>query len=85
MEISGSHATKIGIPGSLPRHDGLWRDCISKATLDSTSLLLKDSQDAPLVPPESMSNYGFKRAADDIKELAKQLGSSRVILGGHDW
>ena len=48
-------------------------------------LLLKVSQDAPNVPPESLSYYGFKRAADDIKELAKQLGLSRIILGGHDW
>ncbi|MCJ1385733.1 hypothetical protein MMC17_008856 [Xylographa soralifera] len=41
--------------------------------------------DAPNVPPESLSYYSFKRAADDIKELAKQLGVSRIILGGHDW
>ena len=25
------------------------------------------------------------RAAEDIKELASQLGASRIILGGHDW
>ena len=35
--------------------------------------------------PDSLSYYGFKRAADDIKELAKQLGCSQIILGGHDW
>ncbi|KAK7702217.1 hypothetical protein SLS64_009795 [Diaporthe eres] len=27
----------------------------------------------------------FKRASDDIAALAKQLGLSRIILGGHDW
>ncbi|KAL9603922.1 MAG: hypothetical protein Q9219_000860 [cf. Caloplaca sp. 3 TL-2023] len=27
----------------------------------------------------------FKRAADDMKELAQQLGISKIILGGHDW
>lgn len=32
-----------------------------------------------------MALYGHKRAADDIKELAKQLGASQIILGGHDW
>ena len=37
------------------------------------------------MPPESLSNYGYKRAADDIEELAKQLGTSTIILGGHDW
>lgn len=41
--------------------------------------------DAPRVPPESLSLYGLKRAADDIKELARQLGATQIILGGHDW
>ncbi|KAI9659282.1 MAG: hypothetical protein M1821_001540 [Bathelium mastoideum] len=41
--------------------------------------------DAPRVPPHSIHLYGFKRAADDIEELARQLGSSKIILGGHDW
>ena len=40
---------------------------------------------APEVPPNSLSLYGCKRAADDIHELAKQLGCSQIILGGHDW
>lgn len=41
--------------------------------------------DAPQVPPNSIQLYGFRRAADDIEELAQQLGSSQIILGGHDW
>ncbi|KAI9773567.1 MAG: hypothetical protein M1840_006841 [Geoglossum simile] len=41
--------------------------------------------DAPKVPPESLALYGMKRAADDIKELAQQLGAHEIILGGHDW
>ena len=41
--------------------------------------------DAPQVPPESIALYSFKRAADDIKELAQQLGTETIILGGHDW
>ena len=40
---------------------------------------------APEVPPNSLSLYGFKRAADDMKTLAEQLGCSQIILGGHDW
>ena len=35
--------------------------------------------------PDSLNMYGFKRAADDIKALADQLGCSQIILGGHDW
>lgn len=27
----------------------------------------------------------MKRASDDIAELAKHVGASRIILGGHDW
>ncbi|KAI9760979.1 MAG: hypothetical protein M4579_001355 [Chaenotheca gracillima] len=42
-------------------------------------------KDAPKVPPESMALYSFKRAADDMKELARQLGAPKIILGGHDW
>ncbi|KAI9713633.1 MAG: hypothetical protein M1812_006605 [Candelaria pacifica] len=41
--------------------------------------------DAPRVPPEDISLYGFKRAADDIKELAHQLEAPKIIMGGHDW
>lgn len=32
-----------------------------------------------------MAFYGFKRAADDIKHLARQLGVTQIVLGGHDW
>ena len=35
--------------------------------------------------PEPLELYSMKRAADDVKELAKQLGCSQIILGGHDW
>ena len=35
--------------------------------------------------PESPSYYTFKRTADDMAELARQLGTSTIILGGHDW
>ncbi|RDW65207.1 hypothetical protein BP5796_09899 [Coleophoma crateriformis] len=35
--------------------------------------------------PEEPKYYTYKRAADDMAELAKQLGSSTIILGGHDW
>ncbi|KAK7537790.1 epoxide hydrolase-like protein [Phyllosticta citricarpa] len=41
--------------------------------------------DAPRVPPESIKLYGFKRASDDIAELARQLNAPQIVLGGHDW
>jgi len=41
--------------------------------------------DAPKVPPASIHLYGYKQAADDIAELARQLGAKQIILGGHDW
>ncbi|RDW79175.1 alpha/beta fold hydrolase [Aspergillus mulundensis] len=37
--------------------------------------------DAPL----DLNAYSHKSCADDIKELANQLGASKIILGGHDW
>ncbi|EEH35520.1 epoxide hydrolase [Paracoccidioides lutzii Pb01] len=41
--------------------------------------------DAPEFSEEIAARYGLKQCADDMKELARQLGSSQIILGGHDW
>jgi len=41
--------------------------------------------DAPQVPPADLHKYTLKQAADDIKELARQLGAETIVLGGHDW
>ncbi|KAF2270141.1 alpha/beta-hydrolase [Lojkania enalia] len=41
--------------------------------------------DAPKAPPNPINLYGYKRASDDISELANQLGAQKIILGGHDW
>ncbi|KAF2657222.1 alpha/beta-hydrolase [Lophiostoma macrostomum CBS 122681] len=41
--------------------------------------------DAPKVPPNPINLYGYKRASDDIAELAKEVGAEKIILGGHDW
>ncbi|KAI1385715.1 alpha/beta-hydrolase [Hypoxylon trugodes] len=35
--------------------------------------------------PAPLEFYGYKRASDDIAELARQLGCKSIILGGHDW
>ncbi|KAL5360116.1 epoxide hydrolase [Aspergillus floccosus] len=35
--------------------------------------------------PEAVEPYSHKNCADDIKELAAQLGASKIIVGGHDW
>lgn len=42
-------------------------------------------QEAPQVPPESPFLYSHERAADDMKELARQLGATQIYVGGHDW
>ena len=34
--------------------------------------------------PDSLTFYTYKRAADDLAALAKELGLSSIILGGHD-
>jgi len=34
--------------------------------------------------PDSPEFYTYKRAADDLAALAKELGLSSIILGGHD-
>lgn len=48
--------------------------------------------DVPQVTPgsptgsaENIKLYSFKQVSNDIAELARQLGCSRIILGGHDW
>ncbi|EAW14544.1 alpha/beta fold hydrolase [Aspergillus clavatus NRRL 1] len=35
--------------------------------------------------PEDIALYSHKQCADDIKELALQLGASKILVGGHDW
>jgi hypothetical protein len=40
------------------------------------------SEDAP---PYTLKEYSYRQAADDIAELARQLGIDSIILGGHDW
>jgi pimeloyl-ACP methyl ester carboxylesterase len=41
--------------------------------------------DRPHVPPNPINLYGYKRASDDFALLAKQLGATKLIIGGHDW
>lgn len=36
-------------------------------------------------PPFTIQDYTYRRAADDLAELARQLGLKQIILGGHDW
>ena len=37
------------------------------------------------MPPATLHEYGFKKHADASTAIAKQIGASRIILGGHDW
>ena len=69
----------------LSGHHGFWWNCKMGSSTSAVMLDAEDLQDAPQVPPESISYYSYKRAASDIKELARQLGAPRIVLGGHDW
>lgn len=40
--------------------------------------------DAPHVPP-NLEKYSTKQSSDDLAELARQLGETQIVLGGHDW
>ncbi|CAD6444870.1 abb6aaf1-f476-46d4-a58b-5d68de6db473 [Sclerotinia trifoliorum] len=35
--------------------------------------------------PQEVSAYTYKTAADDVAALAKVIGVTSIILGGHDW
>lgn len=47
-------------------------------------LMGRGAKEAPVFTPESAKRYAFKQCAMDIRELARQLGSPQIILGGHD-
>ncbi|KAE8152012.1 alpha/beta hydrolase [Aspergillus avenaceus] len=36
-------------------------------------------------PKDSLDAYSYKSHADDVVELAKQLGCQNIVLAGHDW
>lgn len=86
MEIPNPSSTRLGLPGCSYGYDGIWQNRIYAFPTDLTKLgRLNAMQDAPTAPPAPISLYGFKRASDDIADLARQLGAKRIILGGHDW
>ncbi|KAF7857256.1 hypothetical protein EAF04_009497 [Stromatinia cepivora] len=35
--------------------------------------------------PQELSNFTYKSAADDVAALAKVIGATSIVLGGHDW
>lgn len=35
--------------------------------------------------PQELSAFTYKTAADDVVALAKAIGATSIILGGHDW
>ena len=83
MAVSNTHVPRHGDACRLPGYDGIWGH--GNRASRGTTHGLSNGKAAPHVPPESLSVYGFKRAADDIKELVRQIGVSQIILGGHDW
>lgn len=41
--------------------------------------------DSPEFSDDTAPKYSPKQCGADMKELARQLGSEQIILGGHDW
>ena len=85
MALSNPLIRESGSESNCPRLPGLWPhsafplQTYDKTTPELTRLSLK--KDAP----DDSAEYSLKRGANDIKELAAQLGESKIILGGHDW
>lgn len=63
---------------------GIW-EAQKRLTAGCRSYADMHVEDAPKAPPEDIALYGFKRAADNMAELARQLSAPKIILGGHDW
>lgn len=91
MAVSDPSANQVGFPGRCAGLFGLWED---GTFVDSSfrffwllSFPFSDqkcvacNQDAP----DDYESYSHKRCADDIKELATQLGAWKIIVCGHDW
>jgi len=74
---------------SCNRLHGLWWHRSSTHAFETKCcchwLRVLSFKEAPRIPPETIELYGFKRCADDIAELVKQMGLSSIVLGGHDW
>jgi pimeloyl-ACP methyl ester carboxylesterase len=89
VEIPNTLLNRPGFQGCCSGYDGIWRNGTfshTTPTNQSTDQVSETiGQDAPKVPPEDISLYSYKRAADDIAELANQLNVKKIILGGHDW
>jgi pimeloyl-ACP methyl ester carboxylesterase len=50
-----------------------------------TTHLRRNKTDTDQDAPDDLAAYSHRNCADDVKELALQLGASKIILGGHDW
>ncbi|KIW95899.1 uncharacterized protein Z519_02964 [Cladophialophora bantiana CBS 173.52] len=64
-----------------------WRYQIPFLTKLGLDVVAPDSMgygrtDAPMW---TLQDYSYKRAADDMAELCRQRGLTKIILGGHDW
>lgn len=74
--IHGFPDLSMGWRYQIPFLTGLGLDVVAPDTIGY------GRSDAPLF---KLQDYTFKRAADDVAGLCKQMGLSKIILGGHDW
>ncbi|KAL3473981.1 Alpha/Beta hydrolase protein [Aspergillus californicus] len=83
---SGEHKGTVVLLHGFPDLSMAWRYQIPLFTNKGFRVIAPDCvgygrTDAPA----DLAAYTLKSCADDIKELATQLGASKIILGGHDW
>ncbi|PGH15456.1 hypothetical protein AJ79_02433 [Helicocarpus griseus UAMH5409] len=87
---SGQYKATVFLIHGFPDLSMGWRYQIPALTKMGLRVVAPDClgygrTDAPEFSKETAALYGFKQCADDMKELALQLGTSQIILGGHDW
>ena len=85
-EPSGTPLNTIFLIHGFPDLSFGWRYQIPLLTSLGLRVVAPDMMGYNLTDaPQEAKFYTYKRASDDIAELAKQLGLSSIILGGHDW
>ncbi len=63
-----------------------WLKVAEKLVIEGFFVVLPDQRGYNLSSkPKGVKNYQISNLVSDVVELAKQLGYSQFILGGHDW
>ena len=79
MEVSDPDVSGKGISSRGSRYYWIRTHCLFDHSLHEILLISRKQI------PDSLEGYSLKRTAEDINALAKKLGCTSIILGGHDW